>query len=641
MSSQDFGLQQRKKPQPKITTPVIYETEEKVHSKTRVLRTVPKGSTIVCLILTAIALWTRLYKISFSDHVVWDEAHFGKFAGYYIKHTFYFDVHPPLGKMLNAFAGTLGGFNGKFEFESGAKYPEEVSYGVMRFFNGLFGAFCTPLAYWTAIHLRLSHGAAILLAVMTIVDNAWATITRFILLDAMLLFFTCFAVYCVCVFRTYQNTDVFSPEWFGWLLLSGVSLGLVSSVKWVGLFSIALVGLHTIEDLWELYGNIRLPLRTQIIHWGSRVVCLIIVPILVYMFSFVLHFAILNHSGPGDAQMSSLFQAGLGGNDFSSNPLTLAYGSKISLKNNARGGGLLHSHVQKFPEGSEQQQVTTYSHKDLNNEWKVEKVWGASDRNEDDAPEFVKDGDIIRLDAPVTSSDYEVSGYGAFNDTNDHWRVEKVDDIHDNSHNEFRSLTTRFRLMHVNLGCALRSDGVTLPEWGFKQGEVVCQKKPELNSKSVMWNIELHVNPKLPPGGHNAYKSSFLRDFMDLNVAMWSSNNALTPDPFKEMGQLESKPYHWPFLLRGLRICGWSDTDVKYYLLGNPFIWWSTTASLVGLLVTVIFYVTRQARGLKDFGPGSYDFIVDEWADFLFQAEVGLLGWFLHYIPFYIMGRVM
>lgn len=66
--------------------------------------------------------------------------HSRKFAGYYIKRTFYTDVHPPLGKMLNGFAGLLGGFNGKFEFESGAQYPSEVKYGVMRFFNAIYGA---------------------------------------------------------------------------------------------------------------------------------------------------------------------------------------------------------------------------------------------------------------------------------------------------------------------------------------------------------------------------------------------------------------------------------------------------------------------------------------------------------------------
>jgi dolichyl-phosphate-mannose--protein O-mannosyl transferase len=39
------------------------------------------------------------------------------------------------------------------------------------------------------------------------------------------------------------------------------------------------------------------------------------------MLSFKIHFMILNHSGPGDAQMSSLFQANLVGNDFAKNPL--------------------------------------------------------------------------------------------------------------------------------------------------------------------------------------------------------------------------------------------------------------------------------------------------------------------------------
>ena len=45
---------------------------------------------------------------------------------------------------------------------------------------------------------------------------------------------------------------------------------------------------------------------------------------LVYMASFKLHFMILNHSGTGDAQMSSLFQSNLVGNTFNENPLDMA-----------------------------------------------------------------------------------------------------------------------------------------------------------------------------------------------------------------------------------------------------------------------------------------------------------------------------
>lgn len=33
----------------------------------------------------------------------------------------------------------------------------------------------------------------------------------------------------------------------------------VKSVKWVGLFATALVGLYTIEDLWDKFGDLRMP----------------------------------------------------------------------------------------------------------------------------------------------------------------------------------------------------------------------------------------------------------------------------------------------------------------------------------------------------------------------------------------------
>src|SRR6478735_1150746 len=98
------------------------------------------------------------------------------------------------------------------------------------------------------------------------------------------------------------------------------------SVKWIGLFAVAFVGMYTIEDLWNMLGDLHMPKLTYIAHWVSRTLCLIIIPIAIYVASFAAHFHILRNSGPGDTMMSSLFQAGLNGSHLQSNPVQIAFG---------------------------------------------------------------------------------------------------------------------------------------------------------------------------------------------------------------------------------------------------------------------------------------------------------------------------
>ena len=46
-----------------------------------------------------------------------DEFHFGKFINMYLKQVFFFDIHPPLGKLLLAGAGYMADTNVTFPFE--------------------------------------------------------------------------------------------------------------------------------------------------------------------------------------------------------------------------------------------------------------------------------------------------------------------------------------------------------------------------------------------------------------------------------------------------------------------------------------------------------------------------------------------
>lgn len=604
----------------------------------------------------ALGLITRLYRIGKSPTVIWDEAHFGKFGSHYLKHEFYFDVHPPLGKMLVGLAGALSGYNGSFEFKSGEHYPDDSHYYVgMRIMLAMFGVVMVPLAWSSSGALGWNRRSRHLLALMVLCDNAWLVISRFILLDSMLLCFTFTTVHGLLMFNQHQHRP-FSDKWWFWLTFTGFSIGCVASVKWVGLFAMALVGMYTVEDLWDKFGDLKMPIRTYARHWCARGLCLIVIPACVYLTSFKLHFMILSHSGPGDAQMSSLFQAHLRGNDFSDSPLEAAFGSKVTFKNMGYGGGLLHSHVQTYPQGSQQQQVTCYHYKDTNNEFIITPRWEdphlpAEDAVDPEPPRMLKNGDTVRLvhaqtgrnlhshkvAAPVTKENYEISGYGndTLGDSNDYWVVEVVDDMHlgkPKPGQVVRSLTSRIRFRHQNLNCYMRAANAVLPQWGWKQVEVSCDKENNPKDEHTYWNIESHWNDRLPAGNAKLYKSPFFRDFIHLNVAMMTSNNALVPDDDKE-DILASKPWDWPFLWNGLRMNSWADNSTKYYLIGNPVIWWGSSVAIIAYILTLLGYLARMQRRYADLSPADFH-------QFLFVGKIGFFGWFLHYLPFTIMARV-
>jgi len=92
------------------------------------------GHTLVLVLFAAVGIAVRAHRLSDPDSVVFDEVHFGGQAAHYLTRTFFFDVHPPLGKLIFAAVGYLAGFDGSFRFEAiGLPYPPGVPYTAMRY----------------------------------------------------------------------------------------------------------------------------------------------------------------------------------------------------------------------------------------------------------------------------------------------------------------------------------------------------------------------------------------------------------------------------------------------------------------------------------------------------------------------------
>ncbi|XP_032261559.1 protein O-mannosyl-transferase 2 isoform X1 [Phoca vitulina] len=650
------------------------------------------GRWALLALVTLLSFATRFHRLDEPPHICWDETHFGKMGSYYINRTFFFDVHPPLGKMLIGLAGYLSGYDGTFLFQKPGDKYEHHNYMGMRGFCAFLGSLLVPFAYLTVLELSKSLPAALLTAALLTFDTGCLTLSQYILLDPILMFFIMAAMLSMVKYNSCADRPFSVPWWF-WLSLTGINLAGALGVKFVGLFIILQVGWNTISDLWHLFGDLSLSVVTVGKHLTARILCLIVLPLTLYTATYAVHFMVLNKSGPGDGFFSSAFQARLSGNNLhnASIPEHLAYGSVITVKNLRMAIGYLHSHRHLYPEGvgARQQQVTTYLHKDYNNLWIIKKHNTNADPLDPSFPvEFVRHGDIIRLEhketsrnlhshyheAPLTRKHYQVTGYGinGTGDSNDFWRIEVVNRKFGN---RIKVLRSRIRLIHLVTGCVLGSSGKVLPKWGWEQLEVTCTPylKETLNS---LWNVEDHINPKLPNISLDVLQPTFPEILLESHMVMIRGNNGLKPKD----NEFTSKPWHWPINYQrahiesascpgslsvegnwsssplehvwlgctgpwisrvssapqGLRFSGINDTDFRVYLLGNPVVWWLNLLSIALYLLLGSIMAVAVQRGARL--PAE----VEGLSQVLLQGGGQLLlGWMLHYFPFFLMGRIL
>ncbi|OAX84102.1 hypothetical protein ACJ72_01538 [Emergomyces africanus] len=615
----------------------------------------------IMMMLTAVAVVVRLFRIYQPTSVVFDEVHFGGFASKYIKGKFFMDVHPPLAKMLIALVGYLAGFRGDFDFKTiGKDYLEpRVPYVAMRMLPAIMGVMSVPTMFLTLKAYGCRTSTASMGAMLVTFENALVTQSRFILLDSPLILCTAL---CALAFTNFTNqheqgpSRAFGASWWFWLTLTGIFLGATVSIKWVGLFTIAWVGSLTLVQLWVLLGDTRtVTIRIWFKHLFARIFCLIVIPVGFYMAMFGVHFLCLVNPGEGDGFMSAEFQATLNSKGLQDMPADVAFGSRVAIRHHNTQGGYLHSHNSMYPGGSKQQQITLYPHNDENNVWIMENdTQPLGEYGEIEGPtawdnlttSAVVDGSVIKLyhistdrrlhshdvRPPVSEADWqnEVSAYGYEGfpgDANDMFRIEIVKSMSDGdeAQKRVRTIQTKFRLIHVMTGCALFSHKVKLPEWGFGQQEVTCAKGGTLPNS--IWFVEQNDHPMLGPDSEkvNYKKPAFLSKFWELQKVMWTTNAGLVASH-----AWDSRPPSWPTLLRGINF--WSRDHRQIYLMGNPLIWWSSTAAIIVYSIFKGIALLRWQRSCNDYKNVTFK---------RFDYEIGqtVLGWAFHYFPFYLMSR--
>ncbi|KFY42070.1 hypothetical protein V494_02612 [Pseudogymnoascus sp. VKM F-4513 (FW-928)] len=603
-------------------------------------------------VITVLAFVTRFWGISHPNEVVFDEVHFGKFASYYLERTYFFDVHPPFGKLLFALMGWFVGYDGHFHFENiGDSYiANKVPYVAFRAMPALLGALTVPVVFDIMWESGYTLPACIVASGLVLFDNAHIGQTRLILLDATLVF--AMACSLLCYIRFYKlRHQPFGRKWWKWLLLTGFALSCVISTKYVGTFAFLTVGAAVAIDLWGLLDVNRRQGALTLIdfgkHFAARAFGLIIVPFMFYLFWFQVHFSILTKSGPGDDFMTPQFQETLSDNLMTSNAVTINYFDNIVLRHKETKT-YLHSHPDKYPlryddgrVSSQGQQVTGYPFNDTNNHWEILPADGQIVEGR-----VVKNHELVKLRHIVTNTillSHDVAS--PYYPTNQEFSTVSLDDAHGSRHNdtlfeiriengkpnqEFKSLSAQFKLIHNPSKVAMWTHTTPLPDWAYKQQEINGNKN--VAQSSNVWFVDeipsIPVDsPRLQREARQVKTMPFLMKWFEVQRAMFHHNNALTSShPYA------SQPFHWPFLLRGVSFWTHNDTRSQIYFLGNPVGWWlasSLLAVYVGIIAADQLSLRRGADALD----------IRTRSRLYNSTGFFFIAWALHYLPFYLMGR--
>ena len=531
-----------------------------------------------------------------------------QFASYYLQRTYFFDVHPPFGKLLFALMGWLVGYDGHFLFENiGDSYIEnKVPYVALRAMPATLGALTVPVVFQIMWESGYSLPACVLSAGLVLFDNAHIAEDRLILMDSTLVLSMALSVLCYVRFYKLRH-DPFGRKWWKWLLLTGVSLSCVISTKYVGVFTFVTIGAAVAVDLWNLLDIRRARGALTMFQWGQHFVArgmsLIILPLFFYLFWFQVHFTILTRSGPGDDFMTPEFQETLSDNLMSAQSVGVQYYDTLTIRHKDTKV-LLHSHWERYPlrydDGrisSQGQQVTGYPYNDTNNQWQILPTVPVST----DEGQSVKHGDIVQLrhlgtdsmllthdvaspyyptNQEFTTVPLDVASTERYNDTLFEIMIE-----HGKPEQPFRTLSSHFKLVHVPTRVCMWTHTTPLPDWGFKQSEINGNKN--LLQASNLWFAETieglpEDSPRLVRQERKPKQLPFLRKYLELQRAMFLHNNALTSShPYA------SEPFQWPFLLRGVSFWTKSDTREQIYFLGNPIGWW-IASSLLAVFAGII-----------------------------------------------------
>jgi dolichyl-phosphate-mannose--protein O-mannosyl transferase len=262
------------------------------------------ADSLLLSLLTSIAFAVRFWRIFYPLGVVFDEVYFGNFSNFYTFSEFYYDIHPPLAKIIPFLIANLSEYNGTLRFYHCPEYAFG-DYVQLRITPAFFSALCGPLAYLAVRFARFGHTAGTVSAILLIFDTSLGVEGRHILSDGILHFFS---VLHVVILMHSMSLQLNSKKFIGWHIATGISLAAACSCKNTAWGLIAMDGFCYAIRFIPVFKIGIFDYLFELFIWG---ITLAIILGVLYLLIFSLHFILLPFSGPGNGYLDPVMKAQL------------------------------------------------------------------------------------------------------------------------------------------------------------------------------------------------------------------------------------------------------------------------------------------------------------------------------------------
>ena len=208
----------------------------------------------------------RIWMFYHPKNIIFDEVHFGTFVNKYNSGEYFFDIHPPLAKLIFYWISLLFNYDNSTNFEDGPNFEYNNDFYIsFRLTPIIFSSFVPSFIYLILKFNSCSIISSLIPSILMIFETTLISEGKLILTDGILHFFTSLNL---VIYSYFNNLKKKTFLWNFFLYLTGITLGFSISCKYTSLSLCLFIALSEIIKIFKEIKNINLIFFKELINRG-------------------------------------------------------------------------------------------------------------------------------------------------------------------------------------------------------------------------------------------------------------------------------------------------------------------------------------------------------------------------------------